>query len=198
VVGGNTQRSREAEGSRGRGRKGKTGGSRRSKGKRKMRERSAEGNMMAEGSPSFRSRPIEGFLGGPAAFGPVSSTGAEEWLDQAQDDLEVGQLLAREERFEHAAFLLQQAVEKALKAGLVDRGEDLVRTHDCFVLAETLEAPQGILDAADTVTPYYVRSRYPDATDLELTAEDVDPLVAAAEEVITWTRKTLSNGSKRN
>jgi HEPN domain-containing protein len=80
----------------------------------------------------------------------------------------------------------------------VDRGEDLVRTHDCFVLAETLEAPQGILDAADTVTPYYVRSRYPDATDLELTAEDVDPLVAAAEEVITWTRKTLSNGSKRN
>lgn len=121
----------------------------------------------------------------------MTARGPDRWLEQAREDLEVGHLLVDEGRFEHAAFLLQQAVEKALKAVQADEGEGLTRTHDCFVLAKDVNAPREVIEAADEVTPYYMRTRYPDAADVSLRAEDLDPLVDAAEEVIAWSRKTL-------
>lgn len=121
----------------------------------------------------------------------MTDGGAERWFAQAEDDLQVARLLQREERLDHAAFLLQQAVEKALKAALLAQDLGLPRTHDCYFLAEQAKAPANILDAADAVAPYYVRTRYPDTAPANLGSEDVSALTDAAEEVIAWTRTKL-------
>lgn len=121
----------------------------------------------------------------------MTDGGAERWFHQAEEDLQVARLLQREERFEHAAFLIQQGVEKALKAVLLAEGLGLPRTHDCYFLAEQAKAPGQVLEAADAVAPYYVRTRYPDTAPANLSSEDVSALTDAAEEVIAWTRTKL-------
>lgn len=67
-----------------------------------------------------------------------------------------------------AVYHCQQAAEKAVKAFLVHHGRPHERTHDIEVLVDhagDLEpAFLELADAADALTPYATRFRYPNAT----------------------------------
>lgn len=102
------------------------------------------------------------------AEGAVAATRA--WLTKAWRDLEIARRAVRGEPalYDIAAYHCQQAADKALKALLVYHGRSFEKTHDLEVLldlAREIDPSVGCLaDAADALTPYATRFRYPHAS----------------------------------
>jgi len=92
---------------------------------------------------------------------------ADRWLRQARDDLEAAEALIAAGKFAQAAFLAQQAGEKALKAHWF--GQDLDPWgHSLTRLIRDLPdhlgaALTGLLDSALALDKLYIPTRYPDA-----------------------------------
>jgi HEPN domain-containing protein len=70
--------------------------------------------------------------------------------------------------YDVAVYHCQQAAEKAVKAFLVHHGRPFQKTHDIEVLldraVEVDSSLSRLADAADALTPYATRFRYPNAT----------------------------------
>lgn len=87
------------------------------------------------------------------------------WLDQARADLKWAERLAEDGGYHLACFLAQQIVEKALKAFLYARGEEVVLGHS----VERLCVSAARYDAAlaerakrwTHLDGYYITTRYP-------------------------------------
>lgn len=84
--------------------------------------------------------------------------------------------------YDVAVYHCQQAAEKAVKAFLVRHGQPYEKTHDIEVLVDIAgEIEPGFrqwADAADALTPYATRFRYPNATFA------VDPLPVEYDEAL--------------
>lgn len=115
-------------------------------------------------------------------------SGTDIWFSKAEDDFEAAEIMHENNKLSQAAFLYQQAAEKALKAVLVNKGEGTPRTHDCFILSKKAEAPEKVKQAANSLTPYYVRTRYPDSEMLALEDTEIEKVHSDCKEVIEWTR----------
>ncbi|MEZ0321969.1 MAG: HEPN domain-containing protein [Thermus sp.] len=92
---------------------------------------------------------------------------ARWWLAQAQDDWEAGNALLQAGKFAQAAFLAQQAGEKALKAlrlflGLDPWGHSLARFLRDLPEEES-PAFRNLLPKALALDKLYIPTRYPDA-----------------------------------
>jgi HEPN domain-containing protein len=92
---------------------------------------------------------------------------ADRWLRQSRDDLEAAQALIAAGKFAQAAFLAQQAGEKALKAFWFGRDLD-PWGHSLTRLIRDLpddrgRALAGLLDSALALDKLYIPTRYPDA-----------------------------------
>jgi HEPN domain-containing protein len=89
----------------------------------------------------------------------------QEWLDKADEDWRVAEILLRsgEELTLPCMFHLQQMLEKLLKALIIARGRRIERTHDLDRLAQQSEALEieGLLNLCDTLTIFAVNGRYP-------------------------------------
>ena len=92
---------------------------------------------------------------------------AERWLAQATDDLESAQLLTTAGKHATAAFLAQQAAEKAIKAvGFALDGDPW--GHSITNLIDELSSEVGALvkplrNAGQRLDKLYIPTRYPDA-----------------------------------
>ena len=101
------------------------------------------------------------------AEAPISETKA--WIIKAWRDLETARRVATGERpfYDVGAYHCQQAAEKSVKAFLVHHGKHIEKTHDIEVLvdlaADIDPKLRQLTDAADTLTPYATRFRYPNA-----------------------------------
>lgn len=88
-----------------------------------------------------------------------------QWLDLADTDLRAAETLCEDESLTRAvAFHCQQAVEKALKAFLEEKGLPLVKTHDLRRLLGMVRQSVPIEtddDQLDVINQIYVSSRYP-------------------------------------
>src|SRR6266446_4032112 len=85
-------------------------------------------------------------------------------LKQADRDLENAQRIIAIQAYEVAAFLVQQAVEKYLKAAwIVIKREPAPHTHALTELGDGLGAPPQLRRHLADLTPDYTVSRYPDA-----------------------------------
>jgi HEPN domain-containing protein len=73
---------------------------------------------------------------------------AEEWLNKADEDYRVAEreLNAEPPAFSAVCFHAQQAVEKAMKAILVDLGIAFPRTHDLKFLLDLIKPEKGAFD----------------------------------------------------
>jgi HEPN domain-containing protein len=89
---------------------------------------------------------------------------------KAWRDLETARRAATGEPpfYDVAVYHCQQAAEKAVKAFLVHHGKPYEKTHDIEVLidlaSEVDSSFNRLADAADALTPYATRFRYPNAT----------------------------------
>ncbi|MFP3898648.1 MAG: HEPN domain-containing protein [Dehalococcoidia bacterium] len=123
------------------------------------------------------------------------------WLEQASEDLKWSRELARQGGYHIACFLAQQVAEKALKAFLYARGEELVIGHS----VERLCAAAARLDGEfatraktwSILDGYYVTSRYPNSLPDGIparvfTSEAATGAVAMAAEVVEFVGHKIS------
>ncbi len=123
------------------------------------------------------------------------------WLHEATDELETARLLVAHERLPPACLHSQQAVEKALKALLLEQGVRPPRTHDLVELLNTVRGRRLdtnlSMDDAVFLTNVY-RSRYPSEEGLlphsEPTVEDAMRALTAADRVLQSARHLLESG----
>jgi HEPN domain-containing protein len=87
------------------------------------------------------------------------------WLEQAEADRQGGQLLFDGGSYHLACFISQQVAEKALKAFLYARGEELVIGHSVEALCRwAAELDEDFLALCGEIAPldgYYIPTRYP-------------------------------------
>lgn len=125
---------------------------------------------------------------------PESLEVAELLARRAAGDLRVARKIAPDPQIdEHAVgFHAQQAVEKALKVGLVLEGVDFPKTHDLEFLVmrvreQSIEVPEGVAATA-WLTPWATDLRYDDEP---LRALDRDLALKVAGTWVDWCERLL-------
>ncbi len=106
---------------------------------------------------------------------------AKEWLNKADEDFRVAEreLAAEPPAFSAVCFHAQQAVEKAMKALLVDLGVDFPRTHDLKFLQDLIKRKTPVFndleEALVNLSVSAVEVRYPGSKpDRQLAEKAVD------------------------
>lgn len=116
----------------------------------------------------------------------------QEWISFAHRDLDAARALGKLPNQEATScFHAQQAAEKALKACFAAEGLTPPKTHDLDVLRETSRFRNKlaqVTEACAVLTMYSVDSRYPGA---HIEAEEVQPAIAYAEDVIRTVQAIL-------
>ena len=87
---------------------------------------------------------------------PQDSTYPEDWLRIARRDWQRVQVILRSGDVELAASLLQQCLEKYLKAYLLARGWKLQRTHELDMLLDEACRFDSGLEAECRLTPAFM------------------------------------------
>jgi len=97
----------------------------------------------------------------------MSRGDAQDWLEQAHGDLRLAQVGRQDATIplNLVTFHAQQAVEKAIKALLIQQSVDFPKTHDLQDLLDRLST-SGVplpadLEEVTALTPYAVQTRYP-------------------------------------
>ena len=127
---------------------------------------------------------------------PDRVTCMRRWMQMAQEDMNRAEKRLSEGDYDAAAFRVQQAVEKALKAALVAESVPLDKTHDLSRLLRKLPPPKGkqlkaILDLKQ-VSSWAVATRYPDATGIyHVTPEAVRTTVGKARRFVKQVQKVF-------
>ena len=86
----------------------------------------------------------------------------QRWLDKAEDDLKKARDNCSIKHYDLASFLCQQAVEKALKAVLIEETEMFPKIHDLVKLGRLANISKDLLKECEKLTFVYVETRYPD------------------------------------
>jgi len=87
----------------------------------------------------------------------------EDWLRQAENDLEWAKYSMEGGFHAQVCSICQQAGEKALKAYCLSQGYDTIRTHSLFQIIKSLGENGVLVRCARELDIYYVSARYPDA-----------------------------------
>jgi len=127
---------------------------------------------------------------------------AQRWLEQATQDLKWTRLLLKEGGFHLVCFLSQQVAEKALKALLYAKGEEMVLGHSVerLITHASQYVPEIQKQAARwaILDGYYVTTRYPNSLPSGSIPARVYQKDAAqnalqlAEDVVAFVEKQLS------
>lgn len=111
------------------------------------------------------------------------------WLKRAERDLKSANFNLEGGEFEVAAFLCQQAAEKALKAIYIKEFKELWKIHDLVELARKVRAPESVLESCDSLNRHYIETRYP--IEAEYDEKTAVKALKNAKEVVSWSRKKL-------
>jgi len=88
----------------------------------------------------------------------------KRWLLQAEQDLKDSEFCLEGKKFHLACFLAQQSAEKALKAFLYAKGEEMVLGHSVAELCKKAIEYDGEFEKtrnASVLDKYYIPTRYP-------------------------------------
>ena len=118
------------------------------------------------------------------------------WLKLAQEDYRNAQLLWKNRRYGVTVFCYQQAVEKMLKAYIVERKKIAPsKTHKIEWLIKEAALDIGEIESPDVteLSKAYIRVRYPDLNKQYYTRKErVEPLVITAEKVYLWIKQKFT------
>jgi len=94
-----------------------------------------------------------------------------------------------------SVFFSQQAAEKALKAAIVDQQHKSPKGHNLVQMANSLNAPVEIMNAAAELNPEFLASRNPESVD-GVPAQLYDKTSArlhlrCAQDVLEWAKKLV-------
>lgn len=89
----------------------------------------------------------------------------KKWFEKAKDDLKKAKDNFGIGHYDLASFLCQQAVEKSLKAVLIERKNEFPKIHDLVRLGKLVELDERLLKNCEKLSPVYIGARYPDIED---------------------------------
>ena len=87
------------------------------------------------------------------------------WIDSAEHDFEVAELLFKDEKYDWCLFIAHLVLEKILKGCYVMNQDDFPpRTHDLVKLADIagLDMDEDTIEFLDLVNTFNISTRYPD------------------------------------
>lgn len=121
---------------------------------------------------------------------------SENLLKQVESDLKNAEALFKIEAYDLVAFLSHQIAEKAIKAYIIEKKEELPpKIHDLKELGDFADVPLELSFNLRDLTPHYIVSRYPSASvgvPAEIyTKELAEGLLKKAKEVLGWVRKSI-------
>ena len=123
---------------------------------------------------------------------------AQDWLLQAERDLEQAEDSRKSGRHEWACFAAQQAAEKAVKALHHFWGQD-PWGHVVAVLLDDLDSdiPEGLINKAKELDGYYIPPRYPNSHAAgppfhHFSELQSDRAIAYAREIIHFARAQMA------
>ena len=120
----------------------------------------------------------------------------EKWIIKASHDLMSAQkLLSGDDKIlDTAIYHAQQCAEKALKAFLAYKSQEIERTHDLELLIEICSDLDNdferFIDDAELLTPYCTIFRYPDIV-LEPEIEEVIEAIEKAKNILQFVEKKI-------
>jgi len=123
-------------------------------------------------------------------------TEVANWLQQSKDDFDAAKFNFNGGKYYVAAFLCQQAVEKALKALFLSENKGAApQSHSLIYLATNTSTPERFFSFLRELTPKFVDTRYPDAS-IDIPSriydkENTKTIVSRSEEVIEWAQKKI-------
>jgi HEPN domain-containing protein len=118
----------------------------------------------------------------------------EEWLKQAEYDMETAEVLLRSRRHLHAVFMLHLSIEKALKGLYQQRLGDMPpRVHNLILLVNrmALELPDDFRLFVTKLNDLSVATRYPDeiaSIQAQYPKGKVKEFLGQGREVLAWIR----------
>ncbi len=122
----------------------------------------------------------------------------KNWSDQANDDFDSAKFNFNGKKFYVAAFLCQQAVEKALKAlFLYEKKGEVPQSHSLIYLATNTSVPKSFYSFLKELTPKFIDTRYPDAS-VDLPSriydeENTKRILDKTKDVLAWIKNQLKN-----
>lgn len=125
-----------------------------------------------------------------------------DWIAIAEKDWSRVEHLLQANDAEAAAFFLQQAAEKFLKAFLLSRGWKLQRTHDLEALLNQALAYDMSLEAfrapCQKISGFYLIERYPMVAGSSVSGEDVHRATEEVSELVQRLRKAVAGKGSAN
>jgi HEPN domain-containing protein len=116
----------------------------------------------------------------------------DEWLRQAQYDMETADYLFEGERYFYAVFMCHLSIEKALKGLYVKRfNKTPPKTHNLIYLIEfiNIDIPGNHYDVIFTLNRISVPARYPDNLQTilkEFKKSKTIEVIEQSKEVLKW------------
>ena len=119
----------------------------------------------------------------------------KKWLEFANNDLHSAKVLLDSKEYENAIWHCHQAVEKTIKAIVVEKEIRLRKTHDLIGLVNDakIDLSKSLSEFIDDLNPYYNPIRYPDAaleSKFSYNRQISQRIFQKSKEVIKWL-KTL-------
>lgn len=121
---------------------------------------------------------------------------ADLWWRQGQRDHLTAKNCHRAGDYYASVFFSHQAVEKALKAVIIEKRRELPpRTHNLLELAQLAGVPEPHLHLLRELTTDYITTRYPDAAGGPIAdlydGETSSRILEGTEEVLGWVEGEL-------
>jgi HEPN domain-containing protein len=120
---------------------------------------------------------------------------AMDFWSQSRADLACSTTLLDAGIYYASVFFSQQAAEKALKAAIVDQHHKNPKGHNLVQMANSLNAPVEIMNAAAELNPEFLASRNPESVD-GVPAQLYDKTSArlhlrCAQDILEWAKKLV-------
>ncbi len=118
-----------------------------------------------------------------------------KWLKQAKLDLHKADVLFNSGDFDGVAFYSHQTAEKAMKALLIKKTNNLIKTHDLIILGRKTDFPKNILSKCEKLSKVDTESRYAGIIGT-MPYEKFNKINSAeyfdiAREVLSWAEKNI-------
>lgn len=115
----------------------------------------------------------------------------KRWLESAEGNIATARYLLKGNCSEDCAFYCQQAVEKILKAYLLNQKKKVIKTHDLFLLAKEVNLPESFFPLVKELSVVYIAVRYPDMPHIKDIKLKAEKYLHFSEEVLQWIHKKI-------
>lgn len=120
-----------------------------------------------------------------------------KWIEISQRNLKDAEILFKNKSYQGAAWHCHQAIEKILKAIIIEKGKRVPKVHDLVDLIEEtkLKIPEALVQVIEELNFHYLPPRYPDVVpqlNKIYQRRNIHQLLKQTKELFKWLRIQLN------